>query len=260
MLPLFIIISAFGNIAATSFAQARVNQELGRDGLLPFSRFFAGKNEWDSPTPGLFLHWLVSVLVIVVPSPGEIYNFLVDIGGYPVSVISVSISLGLLYLQTSPTENWSSPFRAKKFYTIVFAASNCLLLVLPWIKPKHEKGDGRFPYYAYPATALGILGSGVLYWLWWAKVKPLFFSLDGERGCIRQGHKRAMSDEEYPMMRFELYDSEDGDTEVEESNESSGLLGKEGEEESIRQRAPCGCFLNHDRLDMVVEEGEASPT
>ncbi|KAH9224653.1 amino acid/polyamine transporter I, partial [Leptodontidium sp. 2 PMI_412] len=175
VLPLFIIISAFGNIAATSFAQARVNQELGKDGLLPFSRFFAGKNRWDSPTPGLFLHWLVSVLVIVVPPPGEIYNFLVDIGGYPVSVISVAISLGLLYLQTSPKENWQSPFRAKKTYTVVFAASNCLLLVLPWIKPREEKGDGRFPYFAYPATALAILGSGVVYWGWWAVVRPRMF-------------------------------------------------------------------------------------
>ena len=264
VLPLFIIISAFGNIAATSFAQARVNQELGRDGLLPFSRFFAGKNEWDSPTPGLFLHWLISVLVIIVPPPGEIYNFLVDIGGYPVSVISVSISLGLLYLQSSPTENWQSPFRAKKFYTVVFAASNCLLLVLPWIKPKTAKGDGRFPYYAYPATALGILGSGVVYWCWWAKIKPLLFNSDRERGWMRgQAHKRAMSDEAFPMMRFEHYGSDDGE-EVVEGEEGRGLLdnGKEEgqeEEEGMRQRAPCGCLLNHEGLGKSVG-GEGSPS
>jgi amino acid transporter len=264
VLPLFIIISAFGNIAATSFAQARVNQELGRDGLLPFSRFFAGKNEWDSPTPGLFLHWLVSVLVIIVPPPGEIYNFLVDIGGYPVSVISVSISLGLLYLQSSPTENWQSPFRAKKFYTVVFAASNCLLLVLPWIKPKTSKGDGRFPYYAYPATALGILGSGVVYWCWWAKIKPLLFSSERERVWMRaQGHKRAMSDEAFPMMRFEHYGSDDGEEGV-EGEEGRGLLdkGKEEEkeeEEGMRQRAPCGCLLNHEGLGKSVG-GEGSPS
>ena len=263
VLPLFIIISAFGNIAATSFAQARVNQELGRDGLLPFSRFFSGKNEWDSPTPGLFLHWLISVLVIVVPPPGEIYNFLVDIGGYPVSVISVSISLGLLYLQTSPTENWQSPFRAKKVYTIVFAASNCLLLVLPWIKPKQEKGDGRFPYYAYPATALGILGSGVVYWCWWAKLKPLLFSNEKQGLMNRAGHKRVVSDEMFPMMRFELYGGEDGETEVEEGDVRGGLLRKDGKDEDedvgMRQRAPCGCSLEHGRSDKVEEEETPSP-
>ncbi|PMD33217.1 hypothetical protein L207DRAFT_498670 [Hyaloscypha variabilis F] len=265
VLPLFIIISAFGNIAATSFAQARVNQELGRDGLLPFSRFFAGMNEWDSPTPGLFLHWLVSVLVIVVPPPGEIYNFLVDIGGYPVSVISVAISLGLLYLQASPSENWQSPFRARKVYTIVFAASNCLLLVLPWIKPETAKGDGRFPYYAYPATALGILGSGVVYWCWWAKIKPLVFGSERDgRGWMRgQSHKRGMSDEDFPMMMFELYASEDGETGVDEQGEQSRCLlnyareGGKTENDGVRQRAPCGCLLDHEKLDEVVE-GETS--
>ncbi|ESZ92832.1 hypothetical protein SBOR_6786 [Sclerotinia borealis F-4128] len=166
ILPIAVVVSAFGNIAATSFAQARVNQELGRDGLLPFSRFFAGKGD-DAPVPGLFLHWFVSVLVIVVPPPGEIYNFLVDIGGYPVSIISVAISGGLLYLQSTPAENYVSRFRAKKIYTVVFMLTNCLLLILPWIKPVEEKGDGRFPYYAYPATALATLGSGVVYWGYW---------------------------------------------------------------------------------------------
>ncbi|KAB8294238.1 hypothetical protein EYC80_009670 [Monilinia laxa] len=169
VLPIAVVVSAFGNIAATSFAQARVNQELGRDGLLPFSRFFAGKatEGEDAPVPGLFLHWFVSVLVIVVPPPGEIYNFLVDIGGYPVSIISVAISGGLLYLQLTPSERYVSPFKAKKIYTVVFMLSNVLLLILPWIKPVEEKGDSRFPYYAYPATALAILGSGVFYWGYW---------------------------------------------------------------------------------------------
>lgn len=248
VLPLFIIISAFGNIAATSFAQARVNQELGKDGLLPFSSFFAGGKRGDSPTPGLFLHWLVSVIVIVVPPPGEIYNFLVDIGGYPVSVISVAISLGLLYLQTSPSENWQSPFRAKKIYTIIFAASNCLLLVLPWIKPQERKGGGRFPYYAYPATALAILGSGVVYWCWWAGVKPRVF---GERQSWARGHKTTMSGETVPMIG---YGSEDeGD-----AQEISLLRTQNEDTERIRKRAPCGCPLNHNSSSTETLEGASS--
>jgi amino acid transporter len=259
ILPLFIIISAFGNIAATSFAQARVNQELGKDGLLPFSSFFSGrgkreKEDWDSapPAPGLFLHWLVSVLVILVPPPGEIYNFLVDIGGYPVSVISVAISLGLLYLQSNPMENWESPFKAKRVYTIVFAASNCLLLVLPWIRPEEEKGNGRFPSYAYPATALGILGSGVVYWVWWAKIGPIFGSGDAtrkEKGWMR-GHKSTLGDgEDVQLLEFNghqmggkdeerrLVMCEDEETDIEEEGSKA---------QGMRKRAPCGCPLKHD--------------
>lgn len=247
ILPLFIIISAFGNIAATSFAQARVNMELGRDGMLPFSSFFKGpaikeklgsQEEEENATPGLFLHWLVSILVIVLPPPGEIYNFLVDIGGYPVSVISVSISLGLLYLQMTPSENWKGHqgYEAKKIYTIIFAASNILLLVMPWIKPSEGMGGGeRFRWYTYPSTSLGILGLGVLYWVWWAKIRPVVFPEEG-RGWMRAHKRGSDSGEVMPMINYEE-DAEEGQDQerMDEGNENEG----------VRKRAPCGCPLDH---------------
>ncbi|KAJ9610424.1 hypothetical protein H2200_005201 [Cladophialophora chaetospira] len=168
ILPCFIVISAFGNIAATSFAQARVNQELGAQGLLPKSSFWRKKNAKGAPASGLFLHWLVSIMVIVLPPPGEIYTFLVEIGGYPVSVLSVAIAGGLLYLQIASKERWQSPCPAPRLHTIVFLASNALLLIFPWIDPGRENGSNkRFAYYAYPATSLGVLGIGVVYWLVW---------------------------------------------------------------------------------------------
>ncbi|CAK7229529.1 hypothetical protein SCUCBS95973_007254 [Sporothrix curviconia] len=197
ILPVFVIISAAGNIAAASFAQARVNEELAKDGLLPFAAFWttlpasgtvdgetttgttgtraprgtrAAKKRPDMPTPlrGLLLHWFVSVVVIVVPPPGKIYNFLVDIGGYPVSAISVAIAVGLLYLQSSPSERWVSPWPAPRYAVVLFAASNCLLLILPWIPPANGHGENdRFASYAYPMTALAVIGSGALFWVWW---------------------------------------------------------------------------------------------
>ncbi|KAL9106317.1 MAG: hypothetical protein Q9227_008653 [Pyrenula ochraceoflavens] len=178
VLPWLIIISAFGNIAATSFAQARVNQELARDNLLPCSGFWAGESPWGgSPAPSLLLHWAVSVAVIVLPPPGPIYEFLVEIGGYPVSVISVAVAGGLLYLQLrSKTTGWQSPIPAPKICTLVFLASNILLLIFPWVEPQAQPGQvnrGRFVYYAYPATGVGVLVLGAYYWVWWRWVRPI---------------------------------------------------------------------------------------
>ncbi|CAG8983455.1 hypothetical protein HYALB_00000624 [Hymenoscyphus albidus] len=220
ILPLLIIISAFGNIAATSFAQARVNMELGRDGILPIANFFKiqrargradAQAEDQNATPGLFLHWLISVLFIMLPPPGEIYNFLVDIGGYTVSAISVAISLGLLYLQMTPSENWKGHHgcEAKRIYTIIFAASNILLLVLPWIKPSEVLGGGeRFQWYAYPSTSLAILGLGVVYWVWWAKIRPIVFSEEGME-LLKVQQRRYDSPELIPMMGSESGEEED---------------------------------------------------
>ncbi|CAK7232611.1 hypothetical protein SBRCBS47491_008331 [Sporothrix bragantina] len=193
VLPIFVIISAAGNIAATSFAQARVNEELAKDGLLPFASFWtttstlvAAEGEVDPrspsqaardsqtrprmPTPsrGLLLHWIVSVAVIVVPPPGKVYSFLVDIGGYPVSIISVAIAVGLLYLKSTRLERWVSPWPAPWFAIVPFVASNCLLLILPWIPPANGLGENdRFASYAYPTTALAVIGSGSFFWVWW---------------------------------------------------------------------------------------------
>ena len=190
VLPFLIILSAFGSIAATSFAQARVNQELARERLLPFSSFWASSGPWGTPAAALFLHWLVSVAVIVIPPPGQIYNFLVSVGGYPVSVISVFISGGLLYLQTTPSERWRSPRPASKTATILFLLSNVVLLIMPWIRPNGGKGgEGKFPYYAYPATGLGVLMFGLLYWIWWARIKDWWFGVEEKiiRGAITGG-------------------------------------------------------------------------
>lgn len=212
VLPWLVIISAFGNVAATSFAQARVNQELGRFGLLPYSDLWAGKPSTtppshsftsssasslknptyhrprptnppsDSLSPALFLHFLISVLVIILPPPGQIYTFLLEIGGYPVSIISVAISSGLLYLQMSPKEKWKSPIPARKVWIVIFLVANLGVCILPWVNPGDQRekkggggGGGMFPYYAYPATGLGILVSGAYYWVWWKYIRPIVF-------------------------------------------------------------------------------------
>ena len=180
ILPWLIILSAYGSIAATSFAQARVNQELAKEHLFPFGHFWASNEPWGTPASALLLHWLVSVIVIVAPPPGEIYNFLIEIGGYPVSVISVAVSAGLLYLKASPSERWQSPRPARLAVVAMFLLSNLLLLILPWIPPKGDSSNSRFAYYAYPATGLAILASGVVYWFWWTRLEPWWFSLEAQ--------------------------------------------------------------------------------
>lgn len=299
VLPIFVTISAAGNIAATSFAQARVNEELAKDDLLPFAatwRTPTGSSSIEAeaeaevevdasparrggrsrqqrrrmPTParGLLLHWLVSVVVIVVPPPGKIYNFLVDLGGYPVSVISVAISAGLLYLHITPSQRWMSPWPAPHLATVVFATSNCLLLILPWIPPADGRGENkRFASYAYPTTALAVIGSGALFWLCWryrdagktllgsmtrlstgeSRRSPLSWArLKTAMSCVGA---RASSFVNGSILRSIAEEEEGGD-----SQSAAALLqGGNGAGSSqpvihitnIRRRAPCGCPSLH---------------
>lgn len=293
ILPLCIVISAAGNIAATSFAQARVNEELARVGILP-SYFLStpvplqGVSQSDSPSSssptghrssspsksrsnqnvrgtasssrrtnpsrGLLLHWVVSTAAILIPPPGKIFNFLVDIGGYPVSVMSVAVSLGLLYLHSSPDERWITPYKAPRAAILVFAATNCLLLVLPWVPPRGGMAeDGRFPSFAYPATSLGVLALGAVYWCFWRCVKQGGAGGNGETfaaGMAPQQRKRVVDDSDSdddccaPFMTVDddLTDSEGSRTVVEEDDEGEKVIfvvGGEGT--SWEEKAACGC-------------------
>ena len=74
-LSVFVALSAFGNVLSVIFSQGRLVQELGREGVLPFSRFWASSKPFNAPLAGLFEHWLVTVITILAPPPGDAYNF-----------------------------------------------------------------------------------------------------------------------------------------------------------------------------------------
>ena len=74
-LSVFVALSAFGNVLSVIFSQGRLVQELGREGILPFSRLWASNKPFNAPLAGLFEHWLVSVIIMLAPPPGDAYNF-----------------------------------------------------------------------------------------------------------------------------------------------------------------------------------------
>lgn len=54
-LPVFVALSNMGNVLAVSFAHARLNQEFGKEGLLPWSRFWASIKPFGSPAASVSL-------------------------------------------------------------------------------------------------------------------------------------------------------------------------------------------------------------
>ena len=74
-LSVFVALSAFGNVLSVIFSQGRIVQELGREGVLPFSRVWASNRPFNAPLAGLGEHWLVTCITIVAPPVGDAYNF-----------------------------------------------------------------------------------------------------------------------------------------------------------------------------------------
>ncbi|KIK89065.1 hypothetical protein PAXRUDRAFT_802174 [Paxillus rubicundulus Ve08.2h10] len=166
-LSVVIALSMLGNILAILFTQGRVVQELGREGVLPYSSFFASNKPFNTPLAGLFTQFLVSVILMTVAPPGDAYLFIVNYSSYPLALFNLLISGGLLLLDTHPFEsyNWNPPFRAHKYAVIFFFLSNVFLVVVPMIPPSSGfEPYEHLPYYSHVVVALFVGLLGVVYW------------------------------------------------------------------------------------------------
>ncbi|KAK9472929.1 amino acid permease-domain-containing protein [Dipodascopsis tothii] len=186
VLPLFVALSNLGNVLVVAYAHARVNYEFARERILPYSKFWAFRNRLNAPVAGLFMHWLVTVIVLAVPPPGEAYEFIIDLNTYPSAWINLLVAAGLLYLQFNKREQWSSPFHSPYLITGLYVAANLFLMYMPLVKIPGQDGH---PGFAIAGFGMGFLFMGVLYWLVWSKILPFFggYRIEDENVCHEDG-------------------------------------------------------------------------
>ncbi|KAH7121147.1 high-affinity methionine permease-like protein [Dendryphion nanum] len=174
-LPAFVAVSNLGNVLAVSFAHARLNQEFAKEGLLPFSRFWASNKPFNAPATALFLHWLITVIVLVAPPAGPAYNFITDLYTYPGAWINGFVTAGLIYLQYSKKEAWKSPWHTWIPVSVLYLAANIFLALVPFIPPDSDWNAEGYPYYVFPIVGVGVLLLGATYWLFWKRILPKLF-------------------------------------------------------------------------------------
>ncbi|CEJ55611.1 Putative Methionine transporter (Eurofung) [Penicillium brasilianum] len=176
VMSVFVALSAFGNVLSVLFSQGRIVQELGREGVLPFSKFFASNWPFHSPAAGLLEHYIVSAIILLAPPPGDAYNFLLNLISYPLSIINVFVSGGLIYIylnRSTKYPNWNPGIRATLPVTIFFLLSNIYLVIAPYVPP--DAGQNvyeQLPYYLHCVVALGLFACGALYYIVWAILLP----------------------------------------------------------------------------------------
>ncbi|KAK5655204.1 hypothetical protein OQA88_6103 [Cercophora sp. LCS_1] len=173
-LSVFVALSAFGNVLSVIFSQGRLVQELGREGVLPFSRFWASNRPFNAPLAGLFEHWLVSVIIMLAPPPGDAYNFILNLISYPLAIVNTFVAGGLIHLYLNRKAwNWNPPISATLPVVIFFLLSNIYLVVAPFVPP--EDGQNVYeslPYWIHCVVGFGVIFAGGVYWLIWAHILP----------------------------------------------------------------------------------------
>jgi len=67
VLPVFVALSAFGNLVSVALGQSRVFREVARQGILPFSAFFASTKPFGTPAAPMLLKFVLTSIVIIGP-------------------------------------------------------------------------------------------------------------------------------------------------------------------------------------------------
>jgi amino acid transporter len=100
-------------------------------------------------------------------------NFILDVEGYPLSIINLFVVIGLFILRyRSP--NLHRPFKTWIIVPIFFLIAQSFLLVAPFIRPPGGKGDTSLPYWLYPIVGIAVLLVGLGYWVVWRVLWPKF--------------------------------------------------------------------------------------
>jgi amino acid transporter len=195
ILATFTTISSFGNVVGQTFTASRVKQEIAKEGIIPFAKFFGEnktlfrryrtqKSDHPEPTPvgALFLHWLCAVGLILITwptKPTSAYRILVNLTEYLTEVLpSFTMAIGMLCLhiftnwsRKSPLPSWLSISAA-----LIYAITNGFPLVSVFIPPTrnyeiHDIIPG-FPWYMTAVLSWVILICGGVYWAHFRYILP----------------------------------------------------------------------------------------
>lgn len=74
-LNILVVLSAFGNLVSVLIGQSRVIREIGRQGVLPWPRFWATTRPFGTPVGPYLLKWGMTILMILAPPAGDAFNF-----------------------------------------------------------------------------------------------------------------------------------------------------------------------------------------
>ncbi|KAI9038215.1 amino acid transporter [Aspergillus affinis] len=175
-LNVLIVISAFGNLMAVMVNYSRMLRETGRQGVLPFGKFWTSTRPFGTPIGPYFVQWGMTVIMILGPPAGDAFNFVVDLSVYPGNIFNFLLVLGLLIIRRRRAKlNFPRPeYRAWNIAVAFALLTNIYMLVAPWYPPTGgaNGGDVSFWYGTYLVVGIGLLLLCGIYYYFWIEVIP----------------------------------------------------------------------------------------
>lgn len=159
-----------GNVFVVLYTISRVNQEVFREGYLPFSLFMASNWPFDAPLPALLLSCAISTLVVVASPGGDVYNYVVSLESYPQQIFIFLCAIGIFILRRRYPQVVAS-IRSTVVGTILLILISLYLIVIPLLGA-NPNPVGLESWISYPYLGLFCISLCVLYWAFMFQVGP----------------------------------------------------------------------------------------
>lgn len=160
---LSIALSAGSNLFVVIYSLSRMNQECFREGYLPFSNFMASNKPWGAPLPSLLCCGLITTTwLILLPSSGDAYNYLVSMESYANQFFLLLVAIGLIIYRKRYPERVAE-IQASLVGVFGIILLSCYLVVGPFIGEQKENTIHWLP--SYQITAILIIAACFCFWL-----------------------------------------------------------------------------------------------
>lgn len=159
-----------GNVFVVLYTISRVNQEVFREGYLPFSLFMASNWPLDAPLPALLLSCAISTFVVVISPGGDVYNYVVSLESYPQQIFVFLCAIGIFVLRRR-YPHVVAPIRSTILGTILLILISLYLILVPLLGA-NPNPLGLESWISYPYLGLFCIFLCVFYWALMFKVGP----------------------------------------------------------------------------------------
>jgi amino acid transporter len=103
---------------------------------------------------GLIVHFIPSLLVIILPPSKDVYSFILEVEGYPAQFFALALAIGILWLRyTRP--DLERPYKAWIPAVLVRITVALFLIAAPFVPPPPGKQQGIwYATYAVVGTSM----------------------------------------------------------------------------------------------------------
>lgn len=163
VLSMSIALSALSNILVVTYSMSRMNQEIFREGFLPFSKVMARNYPRNAPLPALLVCGILTIgWIIILPSESASFDYLIEMEGYGNQFFLFLTAIGL-FIYKSRNNSDQPEIRASSVGVGAIAMLSLYLLISPFMDRSGVKAIQFLP--EYQITALFTIFACFIFWL-----------------------------------------------------------------------------------------------